>query len=404
MRSLINKKNIYLLVLLVICLLGIVIVPTYAKFGSSYATDDDVVGLLLDFNLSITNIEEYQVVFVPAGESKVYNIEIENGMASTAYYGVWYRMVSPSEITSDITIARLSGSSISTSGSIATGNTITVSIVVLNNSTSSVKFDVGVSSSVSSTGDIEYLDGKTLITGTASLPEDEEDLPLLTSVVSAGDYISYTGNNGCSGNACSGQNANYSSSNLGYCSDSNNSFTVSGWRVAYISSGIVYLISAGAPECMSTDSSGNASSISVDSSGDLTSHFANLDAVALKYCNATYAYGGTCSSSTAWAMDATDFQNITGKALSYTSCYEASTDTTCGYGNTLIDNGSYYWFAKEYYGMDTGCAIIYTPTTRDTDNNVTKWAYGVRPVIKLSADIKVSGGSGTSASPYTITI
>ena len=75
MKKIINKKNTYLLLLLVICLLGIVIVPTYAKFASNYTTADNVVGMSLSFNLSISSIEEYEEIVDYArflGMSQVY--------------------------------------------------------------------------------------------------------------------------------------------------------------------------------------------------------------------------------------------------------------------------------------------------------------------------------------------
>lgn len=402
MRGLINKKNIYLLVLLVICLLGIIIVPTYAKFGSSYATDGDVVGLLLDFDLSITNIEEYQVVFVPAGESQVYNIEIKNNMASTAYYGVWYRMVSPSEITSDITITQLSDSTVATTGGVSTGDTVTVNIVVVNDSDSSIKFDIGVASSASSISDIEYLNGKALITGSVSF---------LIDVVSAGDYVSYTGSNGCSGNACSGQNANYTSdSSMGYCYNSKNEstyqFSVNGWRIGYISDGIAYLISAGAPECLATSVDGETAGTSFSTVGDsssATAHLTNMDTLALKYCNINFAYGGKCNSSTTWAMDATDFQGITGSALSSSSCFNDNT-SACGVGNSLIENGSYYWLATLYSSSEPEYLLHYSSLYAHINSGTSYTAYGVRPVIKLATGIIVTGGSGTYTDPYTITI
>ena len=57
-----------MLFLLVICLLGFVLSPTLAKFTSNYTTDEDIVGLSFDFNIGISNIEEYDEINVAAGE------------------------------------------------------------------------------------------------------------------------------------------------------------------------------------------------------------------------------------------------------------------------------------------------------------------------------------------------
>ncbi len=226
------------------------------------------------------------------------------------------------------------------------------------------------------------------------------------STVKAGSYVDYTGNNGCSGDACKGQNANYvSDADMGYCSDSGYKFMVNGWRVAYTKNGSAYLVSAGAPECMCTKGDGISSNSSCSSSYETTSgaplHLANLNNNALKYCNPTYAYGGVCNSSSAWAMNANDFQNITGKALNSSSCYYNFSDRSCGYENDLIDNGSYYWFATSYDW--TSASIFrwhaYGQTVIATNSN---FLYGLRPVIRLSSNVVVIGGAGTAEDPYKI--
>ena len=82
-------------------------------------------------------------------------------------------------------------------------------------------------------------------------------------------------------------------------------------------------------------------------------HLANLDSKALTYCNPSYAFGGACDSNSAWAMDAIDFEAITGTPLYYNSCYYVSDSTECGYGNDLIDNGGYYWYATAFDSSST---------------------------------------------------
>lgn len=230
--------------------------------------------------------------------------------------------------------------------------------------------------------------------------------PLL-SEMPVGSYVSYTGNNGCSGNACSGENANYvSDTDMGYCCDDYFKFYVNGWRIGYIEDDNAYLVSAGAPECICTSSNGNASTScnnSITSSDDIYKHIDNLDAVALKYCNSIYAKGGICDSTTAWAMDATDFQKITGSALSETSCYDKYSDMACGYANDLIDNGGYYWFATPFTSSSSDLFSWYSDT-RYVQFDESSYDNGVRPVLKIDSSIIVTGGSGTYEDPYTISV
>ena len=168
MKSIPRKKAMYLLLLLVICLAGIGIKGTYAKFAAGGTTGKDIVSLNLSFNIGISNIEEYEEVVVEANDYKIFNVSIKNSSSNTAYYGVWYQMVIPSEKNDKIIIARSIDNDIQTTGSISAGDTKVVTIIAKNNTSSTIKLNVGVSSSEKSTDSIEYLGGKKLISGTTA--------------------------------------------------------------------------------------------------------------------------------------------------------------------------------------------------------------------------------------------
>ena len=245
------------------------------------------------------------------------------------------------------------------------------------------------------------------------------DYPLLNTM-KVGDYVAYVGNNGCNngvagttgtsnaeaGNSCKGENANQSLDNsnytYGYCLDSNFKFFTYGWRIAYIENGSVYLISAGAPECMTrTPSEGNNTFIME----------ANIRS--LYYCNSTYAYGGVCNFSSAWAIGNEDFKKITnaisGTASNLTSasgsinCNEIFSEKRCGYNNDLIDNGGLYWFAT-LYKVDSTFGVFWFSNSRIVMGNATIDAIGLRPIIRLSSSVFVTGGEGTMDDPFQIGI
>ncbi len=222
----------------------------------------------------------------------------------------------------------------------------------------------------------------------------------LISSVSVGSYVKYTGNNGCSGKSCEGQNANYvSNTDMGYCYNSSYKFNSNGWRVAYINDGTAYLTSGGSPECMCTDSSGNASTSCSDyeTTSGVPKHLANLNAKALTYCNSTYAYGGVCNSSSAWNMNDADFKNITGDTLS-TAANKAE-----GYYDdyAIINNGGFYWFATPNSASSTYLFFWY-PDYRLVYYNYSDFAIGVRPVLRLKSSAVATGGTGTYQDPYII--
>ena len=330
MKLYIKGKYIYLMMLAVITLLGIVIVPTYAKFTHSQSTENDIVGINMNFDIKISGIDQYEEIEVLAGNSYEFNVDISNNTDSTLYYGVWYKMVIPNKMPNDetIEIGKIKGTTTNTNGTIASENNTIVSVGIVNKTSSTIKIYIGVNSSSTNVGDIEYTNGKKLITGTVdeindiyianiyidgeksdSLPtsgyyemsytcakgstlswngfkkiltyesgsyvkdscdvmfNSNVDYPLLNQM-EVGSYVKYIGNNGCDSEHCDGTNANYvSDSDMGYCHDSASArYTSNGWRIAYIKDGSAHLISGGAPECMATLSDGSISATSGDTS------------------------------------------------------------------------------------------------------------------------------------------
>lgn len=205
--------------------------------------------------------------------------------------------------------------------------------------------------------------------------ESLEDKALL-STANVGSYVLYNGAKGCIN--CDGRNANanISESGKGYCSSSYTEFNSSGWRIAYIESNVVYLISAGAPECVE--------------------YTYDFDSVAIKYCNPLFSYNGVCNSETTWAMAANDFKKITRFELTNIDCFGSSASKNCNISDDLISVGSYYYFDTHYNSTEYYYTIDRFYLSSHGNN------YGVRPVIKLDPNIIVTGGTGTELNPYQI--
>ena len=72
----------------------------------------------------------------------------------------------------------------------------------------------------------------------------------------------------------------------------------------------------------------------------------------------------------------------------------------CGLGNTLIDNGGYYWFSARY-SSSIAYGVFWYPHARRVGND-SAYTYGLRPVISLKSSVIVTGGTGTIEDPYTI--
>lgn len=239
---------------------------------------------------------------------------------------------------------------------------------------------------------------------------------LLLKDVPTGSFVSYTGNNGCTGDSCSGTNVNATSDSnrntFGWCGSSDYKYFLTGWILGYTDdSGNPYLISASAPECLAKDSTETV---------DTFTDAANTEAI--KYCNTSYSLSGTCvlndsTNTDAWAITNTDFWNT---SYQYTSgvaprnlssnynndgeyhCLGVRSSNPCGYGQIIFDNGGYYAFnAYEAATTDTNL-LIWDPSKRAiaSDNSLT--SYGLRVTLRLKSTIKVTGGTGTMDDPYTI--
>lgn len=158
-----------MLFLLVICLLGGIITPTLAKFTDSYTTSEDVVGFSFDFNLAIDNIEEYEKISVGAKKYLKFNVQITNVYSEDLFYGIWYKVVSSNK--DDVIISRLDGTDTSTSGDLMKDEVKTVTIIAINNGDEDAVIDFGILSDIESVNNIEYLDGRKLISGVVSEPK-----------------------------------------------------------------------------------------------------------------------------------------------------------------------------------------------------------------------------------------
>ena len=95
----IKIKETYLLFLIVIGLVSLSLYSTYALFTASTEITD-----VVSFNTSLTtdsSILEYEMITIPAGESKIIEINANNSHTDTIYYGIWYQLLTSN---SDINI------------------------------------------------------------------------------------------------------------------------------------------------------------------------------------------------------------------------------------------------------------------------------------------------------------
>ena len=102
-------------------------------------------------------------------------------------------------------------------------------------------------------------------------------------------------------------------------------------------------------------------------------------------------------------MNANDFKEITQKEITY--CATQTKNTECGYNQELIDIGGYYWISA-LNNLTATQAFYWTPTLSLKkvyyDDSKTSFNFGLRPVLRLRANVKIESGTGTAEDPYRL--
>ena len=223
-----------------------------------------------------------------------------------------------------------------------------------------------------------------------------------------GSYVKYVGNNGCSGKSCEGENANYvNDKDMGFCYNSIYKFSVSGWRIAYQKDGSTFLVSAGSPECMCTNSNGKISDVcNLNEINNNSKHIDNLNKIALKYCNKNYSYNWVCESYNTWNINDNDYQEITSwygikNTLDDCSSLNNYRKKSCGKSYNLIDNGGNYWFSTSV-DNSKNYTFNWVSSEHAIKKSISTSVSGVRPVLRFHPSVVVVGGSGTYEDPFII--
>lgn len=195
----IKIKETYLLLLIVIGLVSLSLYSTYALFTASTEITD-VVG----FETTLTtgsNILEYEMVTVPAGETKIIEVNITNSYESSLYYGAWYEIISPSD-TSKINVGLYTEENATTSsGEMAAGTSLSLLVGIQNDGTEEAIVNIGTVGSLTSNlglSDTRILipAGWSPVTSDITLTEFTVDGTTTTTIPTTGTY---TVNPNCTG-------------------------------------------------------------------------------------------------------------------------------------------------------------------------------------------------------------
>lgn len=159
-------KNLYLIAIISIGLIGLAVGSTYAMFTATAEINNPI---SLSSNLTYTSdIVETVDVSVAPGETEYVTLDVSNSSGSTLNYAIWYICDNDDvEFGTD-----LENYSDSTSGNIASGSYFPIGVYIRNNGTSTVTVTLGVSSS---TGNVILANNMTILPNTS--------LPVITHTV-----------------------------------------------------------------------------------------------------------------------------------------------------------------------------------------------------------------------------
>ena len=188
----------------------------------------------------------------------------------------------------------------------------------------------------------------------------------IQSKVAVGDYIAYP--------------VTYSnvSTYTGYFSSYN------GWRVIYNDGTTVKLVSAGTPLSYYHDLNPSSTITALTTNFKTTSYSANGITGGMSSFENEFTQSVT-------AMTKVDLDIVYGGTTA---------DRTPVSSNNILNNGTYYWLASTGSG-NIGVWCVYG---NGVVNYSSQYTFGVRPVVTLKSNIAITGGDGTSDSPYVMSL
>ena len=429
------KRN-YLLSIIVIGLISLSLYSTYAMFTASVSTND-IVNLSASSIPTNTETIEYERLTIKSKEKKVIEFTVSNNTNSSLYYGVWYEMIKPTSINDDIVIGKKENTQNDTLGQLQSNSNAKVSFVIENKTSSSVIINIGVG--YSSTSSLNLPTNRYLIT------EVYKDVVLATDYVinlyNSASKSNFTNNSIQYERAESvslmtdiGGNIRY------YGANPNNyvSFNNEKWRIIGVFKDIddgtgtketrIKIARSGSIGNYQWDDNENewsTATLNTYLNGD---YLNNLSSEARGmvgnakwnlggwnnskiYANQFYEYerGTTVYSgrSTEWTgkialMYPSDYMYAADLSKCSKDAYNWDTDQANCRDTSWLKNTSTDQWTLTPYSSSSGNVYRVLNSGYVNNNYDVSSSYASRPVLYLKSTVEITGGEGTSNSPYTL--
>ena len=135
------KRN-YLISIVVMVLIVLSLYSTYAMFTSTVETDNAIsMDTVINYTFKINGTQEVVI----SSKSKLrFNAIVQNDMTGKISYGLYYKMISPTTLPSEVIIAEITDSSSVIKGQLNQNSEITIPIIIENSSENEIKVEIGV--------------------------------------------------------------------------------------------------------------------------------------------------------------------------------------------------------------------------------------------------------------------
>ena len=102
-------------------------------------------------------------------------------------------------------------------------------------------------------------------------------------------------------------------------------------------------------------------------------------------------------------MYASDYGYAASKECA-SNLFDYDGSASCKTTNNWLDKSASTWLLPQYSGYSGSAFLVLSSGSVYSGDYVNDSEYAVRPVLSLSSNVKISGGEGTSGSPYTLSI
>jgi len=387
-----NKKVLAVLSVVLVAILVVVLSNSYALFQRQLAVGNANLQVgELQYSMSSTSLNENNAITVEAGKSVTFDIMITSLNDISSKYELYYNCDS-----NDVTVGYLTTTVDPVVGETTKNETKTISVKIINNSSTSQTIVFGVEGGFT-TSELSLTKGKTLVeledivlvpaTNTSELLSDSTDL----------------------GDSCKTYNDGTDTFLVGQCSKNYVWYSGKLWRAVLSNnnSGAIKMVTDNSmtiiPPIAETSNSYSNSYVDQWLTQEFLPTLHDTDTFLVK--NSTWDASvddGFAGDSPTGEVTVTRTVGLL-NTKEYKTTY-ASSDGLAEAKTGYLNNDSYWWLMKVWYGRYDSKGTLYSALSDGTysASNRAKYGLGVRPAVFLKSNIKIISGDGSQSNPYRL--